>query len=105
VVRWLIGAVRSIGPQEPGEGEPFGVGEGRLDGNEGSGWGSSGIGHLPAGLRPRRLGQWRVPAIERKPNVSSSSRSLHVTDTGTWSEVNRQEALQTADRPEHPGLR
>jgi hypothetical protein len=37
------------------------------------------IGHLPAGLRPGRLGQ-RVPAIERKPNVSFSSRSLHVTD-------------------------
>jgi hypothetical protein len=37
------------------------------------------IGHLPAGLRPGRLGQLRVPAIERTPNVSRLSRSRHVT--------------------------
>jgi hypothetical protein len=28
------------------------------------------IGHLPAGLIPGRLGQLRVPAIERKPNLN-----------------------------------
>jgi hypothetical protein len=28
------------------------------------------IGYLPAGLRPGKLGQLQVPAIERKPNVS-----------------------------------
>jgi hypothetical protein len=38
------------------------------------------IGHLPAGLRPGRLGQRRIPAIERRPNVSFSSGSLDVTD-------------------------
>ena len=38
------------------------------------------IGHLRARLRPGRLGQLRVPAIERIPNVSFSSRSLHVTN-------------------------
>jgi hypothetical protein len=27
------------------------------------------IGHLPAGLRPGRLGQPQAPAIERNPNV------------------------------------
>ena len=37
------------------------------------------IGHLPAGLRPGRLGQLRVPAIERRPNVSRLKRSRHVT--------------------------
>ena len=30
----------AVSGQEPGEGEPFGVGEGWLDGSEGSGWGS-----------------------------------------------------------------
>src|SRR5207248_2929578 len=34
--------------------------------------------HLPAGLRPGRLGRLRVPAIERKPNVNRPSRSRHV---------------------------
>ena len=66
--------------QETGGGEPFWVSEG--------GWMVARavdgavvvIGHLPAGLRPGRLGQRRVPAIERKPNVSLCSRSLHVTD-------------------------
>ena len=37
------------------------------------------IGYLPAGLRPGRLGQLRIPAIERKPSVSRVSRSQHVT--------------------------
>ena len=37
------------------------------------------IGHLPAGLRAGRLGQLRVPAVERKPNVSRVSQSHHVT--------------------------
>ena len=39
--------------QETGEGEPFGVGEGGLDGNKGSGWGSSGRRAPPgrAGIR------------------------------------------------------
>ena len=36
------------------------------------------IGYLPARLRPGRLGQLRVPAIKRKPNVSRCSRSHHV---------------------------
>jgi hypothetical protein len=38
--------------QEPGEGEPFSIGEGGLDHDEGSGWAAVVIGHLPAGLRP-----------------------------------------------------
>jgi len=37
------------------------------------------IGHLPAGLRPGRLSQLRVPAVEQKPNVSRVSQSHHVT--------------------------
>ena len=36
------------------------------------------IGHLPAGLRPERLGQPQVPAIERNPNVGRIGRSRHV---------------------------
>jgi hypothetical protein len=41
------------------------------------------IGHLPAGLRPGRLGQLRVPAIERNPTVGRIRRSRHVPASGT----------------------
>src|SRR6516162_10932605 len=37
------------------------------------------IGHLPAVLRPGKLGKLRVPAIERKPNVIRVNQSHHVT--------------------------
>jgi len=37
------------------------------------------IGYLRAGRGPGRLGQLRVPAIERKPKVSRLSRSRRVT--------------------------
>src|SRR5260370_350689 len=37
------------------------------------------IGHLPAGLRPERLGQPQVPAIERNSKVGLVGRSRHVT--------------------------
>ena len=66
--------------QEPGEGEPFGVGEGRLDGSQGSGWGGSGHRAPPGRAETRRLGQRRVSAIKRNPKLNFSSRSLHVTD-------------------------
>jgi hypothetical protein len=46
--------------QEPGEGEPFGIGEGGLNRGERDGWGVAVvIGHLPAGLETGRLGQCR----------------------------------------------
>src|ERR1017187_7971265 len=56
------------------------------------------IGYLPAGLRPGRLGQRRVPAIERKPNISFSQPTTpgH-RPSRTRSEVTSREALQTAD--------
>ena len=38
------------------------------------------IGYLPAGLRPGRLGQQRVPAIERKLNVSHLAALRYATD-------------------------
>jgi hypothetical protein len=41
------------------------------------------IGHLPAGLRPGRLGQPQVPAIERNPNVGRFGRSRYVTSSRT----------------------
>ena len=44
------------------------------------------IGHLPAGLRPERLGQLRVPAIERNPTVGRIRRSRHVIASGTRSD-------------------
>jgi hypothetical protein len=53
----------AVAGQEPGEGEPFGIGESWLDRGKGRGWAAVVIGHLPAGLRPGRLGQLRVPAI------------------------------------------
>ena len=39
----------AIAGQETGEREPFTIGEGGLNGNQGSGSGSSGHRHLPAG--------------------------------------------------------
>ena len=48
--------------QEPGEGEPFGVGEGRLDGNERSGWGSSGHRAPPGRAETREAGPATGPS-------------------------------------------
>jgi hypothetical protein len=45
------------------------------------------IEHLRAGLRPGGLGQLRVPAIERKPNVNRPSWSRHVTTSWKSSEA------------------
>jgi len=42
----------AVSGQVPGEGEPFGVGEGGLDRGEDGGWAAVVIGHLPAGLEP-----------------------------------------------------
>jgi hypothetical protein len=70
----------AVSGQKPGEREPLGVGEDRLDRGEGSGWGwqwSSGT--SGAGLRPGGLGQLRVPAIELELNVNRVGRSHHVT--------------------------
>jgi hypothetical protein len=41
------------------------------------------IGHLPAGLRPGRLGQLQVPAIERNLTVSRLAPSRYATDERT----------------------
>jgi hypothetical protein len=41
------------------------------------------IRHLPAGLRPGRLGQLRAPAIEPNPNVGRIGQSRDATDSGT----------------------
>jgi len=38
------------------------------------------IGHLAAGLRPGRLGQLRVPAIERRLTVSRLVQSRYATN-------------------------
>src|SRR6516164_6147032 len=37
------------------------------------------IGHLPAGLRPEKLGQLRIPAIERKFKPKPPGQSRYVT--------------------------
>src|SRR5450755_2366719 len=42
VQRVSLAGQPAVPGQEPGKGEPFGVGEGRLDRGEGSGWGGSG---------------------------------------------------------------
>src|ERR1700722_6330130 len=41
------------------------------------------IGYLPAGLRPGRLGQLRVPAIERNLTVSPTVPSRYATEERT----------------------
>jgi hypothetical protein len=56
------------------------------------------IGHLPAGLRPGRLGQRRVPAIERKPKTKlfqPITPCHRPPEPGARSTP--REALQTAD--------
>jgi hypothetical protein len=57
----------SVSGQEPGEGDPFGIGEGGLDRGERGGWGAVVIGHLPAGLEPGRLGQFRSQRLSGNP--------------------------------------
>ena len=56
------------------------------------------IGNLPAGLRPWRLGQLRVPAIERKPNVKPRQPG-HATSHQAEPERSwlSRETLQIAD--------
>src|SRR6516162_9702918 len=56
--------------QEPGKGEPFGVGEGGLDRGERGGWGGSGHRAPPGQAGNREAGPVPAPAVQRKPNVS-----------------------------------
>src|SRR5260370_14476379 len=63
--------------QEPGEGEPFGVGEGGLDRGERGGWGGSGHGAPPGGAGTGKAGPGPVPAVKWKPNVSRLVRSRY----------------------------
>jgi hypothetical protein len=85
--------------QEPGEGNPFGVGEGGLDRDERGGWGGSGSsGHLPAGLEPGKAGPVPAPAVKRKPKRKPSAQghamppaSMQRSAAGAW------KMLQTAE--------
>ena len=70
----------AVAGQVPGEGEPFGVGEDGLDRGERGGWGAVVIGHLPAGLRPWRLGRLRVPATERNLTVCRLAALRYATN-------------------------
>jgi hypothetical protein len=51
-----------VSGQEPGEGKPFGVGEDRLDRNEGSGWGGSGHRAPPGRAETREAGPAAGPS-------------------------------------------
>src|SRR5260370_40952512 len=62
------------------------------------------IGHLPTGLRPRKLGQLQVPAIERKPNVSRVSQSHHVTAPRETGRDRQPEVLSRSPNPCAPGV-
>ena len=55
------GSARGIRP-EPGEGEPFGIGESGLDGSEGSGWVSSGHRAPPGRAETREAGPAAGPS-------------------------------------------
>jgi hypothetical protein len=56
------------------------------------------IGHLPAGLEPGRLGQFRPEQLKRRPTVSRPARSRYAT-SGRVSGVGipPEKWLQTAD--------
>ena len=57
----------AVAGQEPGEGEPFGVGEGGLDRGERSGWGGSDHRVPPGRAEAGRLGQFRPQRINGNP--------------------------------------
>ena len=70
----------AVSGQVPGEGEPFGIGEGGLDRGERSGWGGSGHRAPPGRAGTGKAGPVPVPAVKRKPNVSRLARSRYATD-------------------------
>src|SRR2546429_7152544 len=61
--------------QEPGEGDPFGVGEDGLDRGERGGWGGSGHGGTSRPGWNRDAGPVPVPAVPRNPNVARLTSS------------------------------
>ena len=57
----------AVSGQVPGEGEPFGVGEGRLDRDERGGWGGSDHRVPPGRAGTGRLGQFRSQRLSGNP--------------------------------------
>ena len=62
VERISLAGQAAVSGQEPGEGEPFGVGEGGLDHDEGSGWGGSGHRAPPGRAETREAGPATDPS-------------------------------------------
>jgi hypothetical protein len=81
---WLliVKALNSANNQAaiPGKCQPLGVGEGRLDGGEGSGRSRSGHrGHLQGQLGPGHAGPPQAPAMNDARNVWRSPRVSYAT--------------------------
>ena len=70
----------SVPGQEPGEGEPFRIGEGGLDRGERGGRSGSGHRAPPGRAGTGRAGPVPIPAVKRKPNVNRPARSRYATD-------------------------
>jgi hypothetical protein len=70
----------AVSGQVPGEGEPFGVGEGGLDRGERRGWGGSDHRGTSRPGWNRKTGPIPVPAVKRKPNVNRLVRSRYATN-------------------------
>jgi len=85
--------------QESGEGEPFGIGEGRLDHSDGSGWAAVVIGHLPAGAGSREAGPAAGPSAraETQRRLFQPITPCH-RPPELGARLTSREALQTADQ-------
>jgi hypothetical protein len=66
--------------QEPGEGEPFRVGEGGLDRGERGGWGGSGHRALPGRAGTGQSGPFRPQLLNGKSTVSRLDQSRYATN-------------------------
>ena len=70
----------AVSGQVPGEGEPFGAGEGGLDRGERGGWGGSDYRGPPGRAGTGRLGLFRSQRLSGKPTVNRLVRSRYATN-------------------------
>src|SRR5207244_287202 len=69
----------TVSGQEPGNGDPLGIGEGGLDRGEHGGWGGSDHRAPPGQAESRKAGPVPAPAVKRKPTVGRSAQLREAT--------------------------